>query len=280
MTAQAARSGPQQGMNDKRDADGVRMLREDEVRVARPPLWLLLAEGRVGAEFVAYLLSQPWLKRLPRGDGQPVLVVPGFGASDASTAPLRRVLRRLGYAAHGWELGRNLGMRAPVKHALNRSLEALHERHGQTVSLIGWSLGGVYVREMARHAPQHVRQVITLGSPINGHPNANNVDALFRLVNRGKNINLDWDAFQRRRVPPPVPCTAIYSRLDGVVAWPCAREEPTAHTESIGVPSSHFGLAVNPLVIAVIADRLAQPEGGWRPYHPPRWLRRLIETDD
>jgi hypothetical protein len=73
MTAQAARSGPQQGMNDKRDADGVRMLREDEVRVARPPLWLLLAEGRVGAEFVAYLLSQPWLRRLPRGDGQPVL---------------------------------------------------------------------------------------------------------------------------------------------------------------------------------------------------------------
>ncbi|HXG27474.1 MAG TPA: hypothetical protein VNJ47_01325, partial [Nevskiales bacterium] len=109
-------------MNDKRDTDGVRMLREDEVHVARPPLWLLLAESRVGAEFVAYLLSQPWLGRLPRGDGQPVLVVPGFGATDTSTLPLRRVLRRLGYAAHGWELGRNLGMRAPVKHALGRSL--------------------------------------------------------------------------------------------------------------------------------------------------------------
>jgi pimeloyl-ACP methyl ester carboxylesterase len=256
------------------------MLREDEVRIAPPPLWLLLAEGRAWAEFAAFLLARPLLARLPRGDGHPVLVVPGFGAGDLSTLPMRRLLRRLGYAAHGWELGRNVGMRGAIKHALGRSLEALHERHGQAVSLIGWSLGGVYVREMARHAPQHVRQVITLGSPINGHPQANRVDALFRLVNRGKPVNLDWDAFQRRRVPPPVPCTAIHSRSDGVVAWQCSREEPSGHTETIGVPSSHFGLAVNPLVITVIADRLAQPEGGWQPFRARGWQDRLIYTEE
>jgi pimeloyl-ACP methyl ester carboxylesterase len=255
------------------------MLREDEVHIAPPSKWLLLAEGRAWAEFAAFLVATPFLRRLPRGDGQPVLIVPGFGASDFSTLPLRRLLRRLGYIAHGWELGRNLGMNSLRKHALSRSLESLHEHHGQTVSLIGWSLGGVFVREMARHAPQHVRQVITLGSPINGHPQANNVDALFRQANRSKPVNLDWDAFQRRRVPPPVPCTAIYSKSDGIVAWRCSQEEPSPHTESIGVPSSHFGLAVNPLVVAIIADRLAQPEDGWQPYRSRGWQRKLVHTD-
>jgi pimeloyl-ACP methyl ester carboxylesterase len=209
-----------------------------------------------------------------------VLVVPGFGATDLSTLPLRRLLRDLGYAAHGWELGRNTGMNSLIKQTLGRSLDALHERHGQTVSLIGWSLGGVYVREMARHAPQHVRQVITLGSPFNGHPQANNVDGLFRLVNRGRKVNLDWEAFQRRRIPPPVPCTAIHSRSDGVVAWQCSLEEPAAQTENIEVPSSHFGLAVNPLVVSVIADRLALPEGGWQPFRSRGWRRRLIHAED
>ncbi len=255
------------------------MLREDEVPISPPSKWLLLAEGRVWAEYAAFLIAMPLLRRLPRGDGHPVMVIPGFGASDASTLPLRRLLRRLGYAAHGWELGRNTGMSSRIKQNLGRSLEALHQRHGQTVSLIGWSLGGVYVREMARHAPQHVRQVITLGSPFNSHPQSNNVDSLFRRVNRGKNINLDWEAFQKRRVPPPVPCTAIYSKSDGIVAWQCSREEPSAQTESIGVLSSHFGLGVNPLVLTVIADRLAQPDGDWRPYHSRGWQQRLVHTE-
>jgi pimeloyl-ACP methyl ester carboxylesterase len=271
--------GVQPTMHDKRAASEVRMLSEDEVSASPPSKWLLLAEGRAWMEYAAFLISMPWLRRLPHGDGQPVMVVPGFGGSDASTLPMRRLLRRLGYAVHGWELGRNTGMNTRIKHALARSVESLHERHGQTVSLIGWSLGGVYVREMARYAPEHVRQVITLGSPINGHPRANNVDALFRLVNRGKNINLDWEAFQERRVPPPVPCTAIYSKSDGVVAWHCSREESCAHTESVGVLSSHFGLAVNPLVLLIIADRLAQPEGNWQPYRSQAWQKRLVHAE-
>jgi pimeloyl-ACP methyl ester carboxylesterase len=275
MSAQAARLNA----HDKRGAGEVRMLREDEVHVTPPSKWLLLAEGRVWAEYAAFLIAIPLLRRLPRGDGHPVMVIPGFGASDTSTLPLRRLLRRLGYAAHGWEHGRNIGMNSRIKQSLGRSLEALHERHGQTVSLIGWSLGGVYVREMARHAPQHVRQVITLGSPINGHPQSNNVDALYRLANRGKKINLDWEGFQKRRVPPPVPCTAIYSKSDGIVAWHCSREEPASHTECIGVLSSHFGLAVNPLVLTVIADRLAQPDGDWQPYRSRRWQQRLVHTE-
>jgi pimeloyl-ACP methyl ester carboxylesterase len=252
------------------------MLREDEVRVAPPSKWLLLAELRAWAEFGAFLISSPLLARLPRGDGHAVLIVPGFGGSDTSTLPLRRLLKRLGYDAHGWELGRNLGMRKPIKQALLRSLEALHALHGKKVTLIGWSLGGVFVREMARHAPQHVRQVITLGSPINGHPNANNVHALWRLFNRNTPDTLDWENFQRRRVPPPVPCTAVFSRTDGIVAWECSREEPCDQTETIGVWGSHFGLGVNPLVVSIIADRLAQPADDWQPFQPRQWQKRLL----
>lgn len=260
----------------KRADHGVRMLREDEVQVNAPSRWLLLRETLAWAEFAAFLLTSPLLRRLPRGDGHAVMVIPGFGASDLSTLPLRRLLRRLGYDAHGWELGRNLGMRPAIKQALARSMAALHARHGQKISLIGWSLGGVYVREMARHAPEHVRQVITLGSPINGHPNANNVHRLWQLFNRNKAVNLDWENFQRRRIPPPVPCTAIYSKSDGIVAWECSREEPGPQTETIGLWASHFGLAVNPLVLCVIADRLAQAEGDWKPLNPQGWQRRLL----
>lgn len=263
--------------HDKRQHPDVRMLREDEVRINAPSRWLLLRETLAWTEFAAFLLTSPLLARLPRGDGHAVMIIPGFGASDLSTLPLRRLLRRLGYDAHGWELGRNLGMRPSIKQALGRSMAALHARSGKKITLIGWSLGGVYVREMARHAPEHVRQIITLGSPINGHPNANNVHRLWQFFNRNKAVNLDWENFQRRRVPPPVPCTAIHSKTDGIVAWECSCEEPGPQTETIGLWASHFGLAVNPLVLCVIADRLAQPEGDWKAFHPSGWQRRLLQ---
>ncbi|MGH8456723.1 MAG: esterase/lipase family protein [Stenotrophobium sp.] len=234
-------------------------LREDQVSKKPPSPLLLLLEGRVAAEFGGLLVSLPLLRRLPHGDGHGVMVIPGFGADDGSTAPLRRVLRSLGYDAHGWGQGRNLGMRSGMKDALATRLRELHERHGGKVSLIGWSLGGVFVREMARAQPELVRRVFTLGSPINGHPDANNMTPLFRWVNRGKPMKLDWDGFQRRRVPPPVPCVAIHSRTDGIVDWHCSLEEPAANTENVEVFSSHLGLAVNPLVLRAIATRLCLP---------------------
>ena len=238
----------------------VKMLREDEVAVAPPSPLLLMLEARAFGEFAALLLSGPFLKSLPRGDGHGVLVIPGFGASDLSTRAMRRVLERLGYDVHGWGQGRNLGMRAHIRERLRQRLDELHRSHGRKVSLIGWSLGGVFVRELARHQPERVRRVITLGSPINGHPQSNNVDALYRWVNRGVGAKLDWEAFQRRRVPPGVPCTAIYSRSDGIVHWRCCLEEPAPNTENVEVRASHFGLAVNKQVLRVVAERLARPE--------------------
>lgn len=224
-----------------------------------PSLPLLLAELRVLAEFTALALNFPKLiADLPRGDGHAVMVIPGFGASDINTLPLRRLLRRLGYAAHGWQAGVNLGMRPRLKQQLASQLERLAMQQGR-VSLIGWSLGGVFAREMARHQPQHVRRVITLGSPINGRADANNMSTLFRLANLGRAVKVDHEGFRRRIPAPPVPCTAIYSRSDGIVAWPCCREEPAGNTENVEISGSHLGMPYNAQVLRAIADRLAQP---------------------
>ena len=232
--------------------------REDEVRIATPNIFLLAAENRAWLEMATFHLRKALLGELPKGDGHPVLVIPGFGGTHFSTRPLRRALTELGYAACDWEQGRNIGMNARIKNGLAQRLNDLHHRHQKKVSLIGWSLGGVFVREMARAQPQFVRRVFTLGSPINGHPAANNVMGLFRLINRGKPVNLDWEGFQKRRNPPPVPCTAIYSKTDGIIAWQCAIEEPAPNTENVEVSGSHFGFGFNPQVLQVIAQRLAR----------------------
>lgn len=231
---------------------------EDDARLPPPEKWRLVLEGRALVEYGAFLWWRRELATLPRGDGHPVLIVPGFGANDVSTRVLRLAIERLGYAAHGWDQGRNWGMSRVLREALALRLEALHREYAGKVSLIGWSLGGVFVREMARHAPQHVRRVITLASPINGHPDANNFMPLFRWANRGRPVKLDWEGFQRRRTPPPVPCTAIYSKGDGVVAWRCSLEEPLPNTENVEVTGSHFGLVHNPQVIRAIAERLVR----------------------
>lgn len=228
----------------------------DAPDIAAPSRYLLALEARVLAELPLFVLRTLSIRGLPRGDGHPLLVIPGFGANDLSTLPLRRALRRLGYDAHGWDLGTNLGMRPAIKNALSQRLQKLHAEHQAPVSLIGWSLGGVFAREMARHQPQMVRRIFTLGSPITGRPDANNMLALFRIANRGKAVNLDWEGFRKRCVPPQVPVTAIYTRSDGIVAWQCSMETPAPHTESVEVRGSHFGLVFNAQVLRVIAERL------------------------
>lgn len=226
-----------------------------------PSTPLLLLETRLGLEIASLALAYPRLRRtLPRGSGQPVLVIPGFGMSDRTIAPLLAALRHLGYAAHGWGLGRNLGMRRGVKEQLATRLRELHEQHELAVTLVGWSLGGVFARELARHQAQYVRRVVTLGSPINGHPDANNMVTLFRLANRGQPVKTDLDGFARRIVPPPVPCTAVYTKTDGIVAWRACLEDPAPNTENVEVRGSHLGLPFNPQVLRVIVERLARAD--------------------
>ncbi len=211
----------------------------------------------------------PLMAAAPLGDGHPVLVLPGFMTGDASTGVLRRFLTRLGYDARAWDLGRNLGPRAIGREGehLVAKLREVHQETGRTVSLVGWSLGGVMARLVARRAPDTVRQVITLGSPFAGSPRATNVWRLYEAMT-GQKIDDPHTRGQlaESAAPPPVPSTAIYSREDGVVAWQNCREPVTPTTENIEVHGSHCGLGVNPSVLFAVADRLAQPEDAWTPF--------------
>ena len=240
-----------------------------------PGLVRLALEWRAPWEYGATLLAGPWLDQVPEGDGHPVLVFPGLMASDTSTKPLRGYLERRGYVTYGWENGSNLGPKDGVlEHCMDR-VRQLRRKHGRRLSLIGWSLGGIYARELAKDFPRDVRQVITLGTPFTGHPKATNAWRLYEIVT-GHRIGAP-EIHEPLRVSPPVPTTSIYSRTDGVVAWQCSVERSGPHAENIEVEASHFGMGVNALAWFAIADRLSQREGAWQPFDPKgalRWLYR------
>lgn len=233
-----------------------------------PSDFLALTEpSRALVELASFVALRPALSFLPRGDGHPVLVLPGFLASDTSTAPLRRLLSDLGYEVEGWgDLGRNVKLTNARVQAMVERLERLHARTGRKVSLIGWSLGGMMARELAKLRPDMVRQVISLGSPLTDDPGISKVRVLFEAIN-GKVPEVRRNGrFEAIETPPPVPSTSIYTRADGVVAWTGSLQEEGPERENVEVHASHIGLGVNPTVMWVIADRLAQGEGKWRPF--------------
>lgn len=238
-----------------------------------PPLLWQLLEGRALFELGAAAWLYPLLRQAPAGDGHPVLVLPGFLADGTSTFPLRRFLKSLGYAAHRWRLGRNLGGVGEKEQLVLARLQELRRRYGRKVSVIGWSLGGLYARELAWLAPDDVRLVITLGSPFRHHTGTT-VTLLYEDVSGQRVAHMDPRLLMRLAQPPPVPATSIYTRTDGVVHWRCSLERVSPTTENIRVYGSHCGLGHNPMVLWAIADRLAQPEDGWQPFER-RALRRL-----
>ena len=240
-----------------------------------PSLGLLLIEGRALGELATTYALMPLLRRGPRGDGHPVLVLPGFLASDVSTVPLRRFLSESGYATHPWNLGRNLGPRAGVEDRLMERLSEIRRRHARKVSLIGWSLGGVYARLLANRSPSDVRCVITLGTPFAADPRANNSWRLFEWVSGQRIDDVDPETFRQIRETPPVPTTSIYSRSDGVASWRSCVDREGPRAENIRVPGSHCGLGANPLVLHAILDRLAQEPGAWRRFRRSG-LKRLL----
>ncbi|HZT56622.1 MAG TPA: alpha/beta hydrolase [Burkholderiaceae bacterium] len=243
---------------------------------APPSRRLLMLEARAIPELSAYFSMAPALRLAPAGDGHPVLVLPGLAASDTSTRPLRAFLRDRGYHAHGWKLGNNFGLRPGVEAQMDERLAELHARHGRKVSLIGWSLGGIFARELARRAPAKVRGVITLGSPFAGAPRASNAWRLYESVSESS-VD-DWAEREVAKEPPPVPATAIFSRSDGIVAWQGCLEREGPMSENIEVEGSHCGLGHNPIVLYAIADRLAQAEGQWKPFDRSG-MRRFVYPD-
>jgi pimeloyl-ACP methyl ester carboxylesterase len=214
--------------------------------VAERPGWqrVVAREARAGPEFVSFAVTAgPLLAMSRRGDGHAVLVLPGLGGNDASTAPLRWFIDRLGYRSYGWGLGANRGFGRHVTDGLDELLAATHEKG--PVSLVGWSLGGVHAIELARRRPDAVRSVVTLGSTVVG----------------------------RRDPPPDIPTTSVYSRTDAIVGWRASQLPRRALRENVEVRGSHLGLGHNPAVAVVVADRLAQQPETWQPFQPPRWAR-------
>ena len=245
--------------------------------IGPPDRWRMLAEGRAFSEYALGVATAPLRIRWPRGDGHGVMTLPGLGGTDRSMRPMRRLLRRLGYFAHGWKLGRNRG-RPELEDDLLARVHDLHRRHGRPISLIGWSMGGLYAREVAKRAPEAVRQVITLASPITGHPFASNALTAYRwLSRRPLEIEPRWFTL---RVPPPVPTTSIYSRSDGIVHWRCTLNPPHPRAENIRVEASHFGIGHHPVAFFAIADRLAQSADRWLPFRPEGFARHLFPRPD
>ena len=245
----------------------------------RPSKLLMLLESRAVYDAAAMIPMFRVQKFLPQGDNHPVLVLPGFLASSRSTRPLRQYIADLGYRAHRWKLGYNMGYSFKLHYGMRDRVTELVDRYGEKISLVGWSLGGIYARELAREMPDIVRQVVSMGSPFRGHPASSNIGRIFNLFSEVPYKDIPNDFLLHMAVPPPMPTTALYTRGDGIVAWQSTVELSERYdVENIHVGGTHLGLGFNPRVLLALADRLAQPEGEWRPFKPKLWMRPLFHN--
>lgn len=221
-----------------------------------PPARATLREAAAALELLRLLTRLPELRRHPRGHGEPVLVLPGFGAGDGSTWVLRSHLRRLGYRVEGWRLGVNSGDVPTLMPRVARAVADQARAAGAPLRLVGWSLGGYLAREAARDVPEAVDRVITLGSPVVGGPRFTATAGVYRA--RG----VDFDAIdaaieERERSPIRVPIVAVYSEQDGIVDWRACIDRRSPRVEHVQVRSTHVGLGFSPEVLRIVAERLA-----------------------
>lgn len=251
-----------------------------DAALSAPGRGLLLMELRAIPELASFAAALPTLALLaPKSkDLQPVMVIPGFITSDRSTIALRTFLTLMGYPSYGWDLGRNYGPLPGIEDGMKDRLSQIADKHGSQVSLVGWSLGGIYARQLAKMLPDETRQVITLGSPFTGDPRHTNAWQLYQMASGHKVDDRDRHMGGAISQAPDVPTTAIYSKTDGICAWQNCIEEDAEHTENIEVKGSHCGLGHNPAAVYAIADRLAQCKDAWRPFQN-NGLKRLLFPD-
>jgi pimeloyl-ACP methyl ester carboxylesterase len=227
---------------------------------------------RALADACTLVAALPLIRHAPRGEPHPVLVLPGLHASDTSTTTLRRWIRRLGHPVAGWELGRNRGPTRAVVDGLPALLDTLVQRHGEPITLVGWSLGGIFARSLALRRPTAVRQVITLGSPFGIPEDANVGTPGERMYQPLAHLHVQdriHPSGAVLREPLAVPSTAVYSRWDGIVDWRDCLQRSGPTSENVEVRGSHLGLGHHPAVLWTVADRLAQPTDQWRPFQIP-----------
>ncbi|MEO0440496.1 MAG: alpha/beta hydrolase [Pseudomonadota bacterium] len=225
----------------------------------RPPGPLAqVSEFALPLDLARFSLQWPRLVTAPRGDGRPIFLLPGYGASERSMVPLQRFLQRLNYEASDWTLGTNNGAVNKYTAHFGEVAEArFAENGGQPFTLIGWSLGGVIAREAARLYPDMVREVITMGTPIIGGPKYTSVGARYA---QSASIELDEferEVHERNSIGFDQPLTVIYSNRDGIVGPDIAKDIYNPQARNIRVDGGHIGLGFNPKVWRIIADTLA-----------------------
>jgi pimeloyl-ACP methyl ester carboxylesterase len=236
-----------------------------------------LREARIAADLAGGLRHLSQALAAARGANEPVLLLPGFMAGDASMWPLRLFLRRLGWDARGWELGFNRGDAPRLLPRVIEVADRLAQQRGQALRVVGWSMGGFMARELARDRADLVARVITMGTPVVGGPKYTAAAPIFR--SRGWDLDaVEAECEARASRPIEAPITAIYSRRDGVVAWQACLDRTSPRIEHVEVQSTHAGLGFDGRVWQIIVDRLgrraARRRGGrarsQRALAPPR----------
>jgi len=219
-----------------------------------PPFAMLLREMRVLTDLRRRAFSGDALPSAHDGRGRPVMVLPGFLASDVSTVMLRRTLEAANFAVHGWGQGRNFGVRADMLERMDARMDAVQRDGDAPVTLIGWSLGGLIAREYAKFAPHRIERVITLGSPFSGDLRANHAWRLYELINRHPVDRVPIAVTLTEK--PPVPTFALWSENDGIVAPRCARGLPHESDRSYQVACGHMGFTTAPDSIRAIFEAM------------------------
>ena len=242
-----------------------------------PPWWLTATDlGRAWLEVAAWHAVRHVLPEGDRGDGRPVLVLPGFMTSDVTCSALRTHLRRRGFHTHRWTLGLNRGFTDDILDGLVERFDEVHARHGRPVAIVGWSLGGLMARWLAHLRPDAVERIVCLGSPWRPEAEINRVTGAFRAADRHWGFSADTDQiFDLIRQPLPVRSVALYSPWDGLLHGDGCKQDDGDLCENVVVPGgSHCGLTHNPAALVAVADRLEVPLDAWRPFS---WVRALSD---
>lgn len=220
----------------------------------RPAFQHLLANATMPFDLARSRAQASLLARTMRGDGRRILLLPGLMASEHRMEQLRTILNAAGFDAHGWGMGRNFGPRLDTLEQIDRRVDAIRRGSQAPVTLVGWSLGGIYAREYAKYAHTKVSGVITMGTPFSGDPRANHAWRLYQLVS---GFPVDSPPFScRREEKPPVPTIALWSRRDGVILPQCAKGRAGERDRAIEVDCTHMGFAVAPEGILAVGKAL------------------------
>jgi len=233
-------------------------LKQESTKGPKPPSLLSIAGESLSAiEIVRLLIASPRLRQQTRGNGEPVVVLPGLSAGDASTYLLRGYLKQLGYTTYGWALGRNHGDFRSLVPKVKDRVRGIWERSDRPVHIIGWSFGGILAREVGRDHPHMVAQVITMGSPIVGGSKYTSLAGLYE--SRGADLDkMEASIDKFEKTPIKVPLTSIYTKRDGVVGWQASIDRYNSHTDHIEVDTTHLGLGFSPEVFEILAKKLAE----------------------